>query len=168
MSDGLAHSHDAMVDMTAPQAGGACTAQTKAGRPCAVPWRLVKDGLCPVHARRVDPAAIGRAGGVASGLARRERARRVHELVGQSRVQAAVDRLRLELDELEQERRESRSRFERDLFDRRERFITATHEELREKLKVERGELRRLRNRRKRLEAATHGSESASTSTACS
>jgi hypothetical protein len=30
-----------------------CTALTHAGRPCGVPWQLVKNGLCPVHAGRV-------------------------------------------------------------------------------------------------------------------
>jgi signal transduction histidine kinase len=147
---------DAMVDdMTTPRGGWACTALTQAGRPCEVPWQLVKDGLCPVHARRVDAAAIGRAGGVASGASRREQARRVRERVEQSRIQAEIDALRLELQELKHEHRESRRRFYRDLVKRRERFIAAAREELREKLKAEGAELRRLRRRRKRLEAAT-------------
>ena len=135
--------------------GGNCTGQTQTGRPCNVPWQLVKDGLCPVHARRVDAAAIGRAGGVASGASRREQARRVRERVEQSRTRAEIDGLRLELQRLEQERRESRRRFYRDLAQRRDCFITVAREELREKLKAERAELRRLRRRRKKLEAAT-------------
>jgi signal transduction histidine kinase len=68
-----------------------------------------------------------------------------------------LEGLRLELQELTHEHRESRRRFDRDLVDRRERFVAATRHELREKLKAERAELRRLRRRRKRMEAATPG-----------
>ena len=130
-----------------------CTALTRAGRRCQVPWQLVGgDGLCPVRACRVDAAAIGRAGGLASGVARREQARRVRERFEEARVQVAVDRALQR--ELEQRQRERREAFDRDLVARRARFVAAARKELREKLLKERAELRRLRRQRKKLETS--------------
>jgi signal transduction histidine kinase len=131
-----------------------CGGTNKAGESCRS-VAVGADGFCSLHSptRRVDPAQLGRRGGIASGKARREQARRVREGVEQSRVQAEVDTLRLKRNELEQDQRESRRRFDRDLRERRERFIAAAREELREKLSAERAELRRLRRRRKHFEA---------------
>jgi hypothetical protein len=131
-----------------------CKAVTLAGRPCQAPWQLVgADGLCPVHAQRVNAAAIGRAGGIASGKARREQARRVRERIEEARVQAAVERAHRNLRELEQQHRELRREFGRELRARRVRFVTETRKELTEKLHHERVKLRRLRRQRRKLEA---------------
>ena len=131
-------------------------ALTRTGHPCQVPWQLVDDeGLCPVHARRMDAAAIGRAGGIASGVARREQARRVHERIEDARVQAGVERAQRELRELEQRQRERRKEFNREWVVRRSRVVAATRKELSEKLHKERVELRRRRRQRTQLEAAS-------------
>jgi signal transduction histidine kinase len=144
----------AKVDGAAIREGiTSCAALTLAGRPCGAPWQVVKHGLCPAHAGRVDVVEVGRAGGRASGAVRREQAMRVRERVEQSRMRAEVDRLRSELRELEQTYQESRRRLHRDLLERRERFIAAARQELRKKLHAERAELRRLRRRRQRLES---------------
>jgi hypothetical protein len=78
---------------------------------------------------------------------------RVRERVEDARVEARVDRAQEELRELELELRESQRRVHRDLLERRERFIAAAREEMREKLSAERAELRRLRRQRSRLES---------------
>jgi hypothetical protein len=131
-----------------------CSALTRDSLACNAPWQLVgDDGLCPAHARRVDVVMLGRAGGLASGAARRALARRVRGQVENARVEACVDRAQEELRELQLEQRESRRRFHQDLIDRRTKFIAAVRAELREKLREERAELRRLRRRRKQFEA---------------
>jgi len=135
-----------------PARARACQATSRAGHRCRSTV-VGLDGFCSIHRPGADPAELGRLGGIASGKARRQRAMRVRERVEDARVEARVDRAQEELRELELELRESQRRVHRDLLERRERFIAAAREEMREKLSAERAELRRLRRQRSRLES---------------
>jgi hypothetical protein len=135
-----------------PARARACEATTKAGHPCKSTVVGV-DGFCSIHRPGADPVELGRRGGIASGRVRRERAWRVRQRVEEASVEAGVERAKQEMRELKLALRESQRRFHRDLLERRERFIAAARQEMREKLTAERAELRRLRRQRRRLES---------------
>ena len=117
-----------------------CTARTKEGRPCRAPARLVRNGLCPVHSGSLDPAVIGRAGGLKSGVVRRRQAECVRRSWEEMRVQAGVAAFAVRRGELERELRA-----------RKELYGRKLGAELREELRGLRVEVRRLKRQRRRL-----------------
>jgi hypothetical protein len=129
-----------------------CQGVTRTGRPCGAPWQLVTNGFCAVHGGRVDPVAIGAAGGVASGVRRREKAVAVRAAVADAEVTRKLERKRAELEQLEASMRESARWRRQSVRELRDRFVVETQARMAERFRDQRAKLRNLRRQRQRLE----------------